>query len=184
MNAKLKSLSRCSTVLMLLPLASCVTNYQAPTSGATASLYIRAHSLQGHKYLISTFDEANTCTGKKQITSGEGPTPQMATLLRAGVPVTLAVNGTKNNSSCGHYLSFTPVRGAVYFFQSTVDETGCKSIVYQVENQQFRLPPDLLSRQPKADSCAPMSTAKKVSTLLENNKKPSLDDFKDLLKGQ
>ncbi|MFZ6768372.1 hypothetical protein ACO0LM_15015 [Undibacterium sp. Di26W] len=169
-------------VSMLISACGTAPSYVAPSGAATAKLLFKADALQSFAYSLSIYDDAVNCTGPRVVAAGQGSNSNLTTSIKTGALLTTRFIGGGNGKVCQVIESFQPVSGHIYQLQGKLDEQGCSVIVYDISNPNApQIEQSLLRRQPKNQMCEPLSSAKRVTAVVN---KPSLDDFKDLLPGK
>lgn len=165
-------------------LAGCVTTapYVAPANGPTARLLLRSHNLLPGKYVIDTFDDAQRCSGPRNITEAASGKIDSATSIRADQPVSLRIQ-CSINGRWGHYVvTFDAKSGHKYDVEPFSDKDFCGMVVFNATSGERVLEPSArrrgLTSYIEGGLCA---SAESYPVISKRSDQPKLDDLRDLL---
>lgn len=166
-----------------LLMTACMTPYQAPNAGDTANLVFKPNVLQERQYGLIIYGSPGACTDPMGVFSGRGPNNVGHTTIQANTLSTLEFNGGQKASSCSVIVSFYPKAGHTYQLDGVVNEVGCTMSMSDITNPNYPQPESTLLLRPMIRGfCAPLSQARNIGGQI--NSRPTLNDFKDLLRTQ
>ncbi len=177
-----------------LLLAGCATQAPAPlpahmppTAGPQANLLVEVLNTDD-RYVVSTFEEAGSCSGRLQIAAGTQRDPErMSTRIAAGRVQTLAVyfEAPNQRQGCEVLVSFEPHSGKTYVMRNARDTHACTLSVREVDAAGDRLPVRIVQRERRGshwpdNACTRMTTAA-LESAASGDGPGSIDDYRDLL---
>jgi hypothetical protein len=119
-------------------LTACASSYQAPTSGATATLTLRSPLGAGRAGLL--YADAQ-CSRSQFLAT---PEPGERAVIAAGKPIWLKQSfntvGLQFGRYCEALVTFVPRENATYAVDFTMDAAGCASHVMRIEPSGNEIP--------------------------------------------
>lgn len=160
--------------------------YAPPAAGAEAALLVRVVQ-SGSRYVVSTFQQPVSCSGRRQIAAGSEREPErVSTRLAAGRLQTLAAyfESADHRRACEVILSFEPAKGHTYLMRNTLEGNQCVAELAEVGANARAVP--TLQRQRRGlnlaqDACQPLTTTALPGTARPQSGAGSLEDYRDLL---
>lgn len=111
--------------------------YVPPSSGPVATVLLRVNHLGG-RYTVSTYEQAATCSQRRQLLSGSVPQPErQQRVLAANRLQTLSFMHVRDDrQSCQVIRSFEPRAGKTYLMRSTASKDGCTLEIIDATNPE------------------------------------------------
>lgn len=159
--------------------------YQAPTSGPTAKLIVRASIGPVTKFKIVSYSNAQNCTGGELVASeASGANESLTALLKAGQMSTLSFQAAVGSAHCEVTASFLPRAGHAYALSAAERGGRCGLVIDDITSGKVA-EPTYVPRTAQGGGCAVHPGLEQAMLArVPASKKPagkSLDDFKALL---
>jgi len=184
-SARVKSLAALSMVAVAASLAACVTAHVAPTEGPVARFVVRTKTANRTMAMLELYDDAQTCKGGRKIWGNNDGASDALTNIRAGVLTTLNYSESTELQRCDVRISFFPKSGRAYLLDSYTGARCNLRLMDVTDRENPRMEPAVQRNKKSSYACEPLDAglvAKMAASSVPG--KPSLDDFKNLLRAE
>jgi len=136
--------------------------YVGPADGPTAKLVMRGSVAAGERYGIFIFDDAEKCTGLRNVGSGDSTHHPTTTTLGANRIATVEfVLAKPNRSFCTVQWSFTPLAGKTYLVRGGTLDKGCTARIFDAsDGDNIKVEQAALRRNPGVAHCLPLAQSR------------------------
>lgn len=162
--------ARLRAIAPVLILAACAqpvatTPYVPPAPAqASARLLMRNALESADSYEVAVFDNAETCSGRERVGTGNQTVNPKSTTIAAGRWQTVEVVVSKpNRTVCRIRWSFTPATGRSYLVSTASRTGGCSMMILDATNPDaLRIEPSLRRRNAGNNLCVAIAQSKAI----------------------
>ena len=137
--------------------ACAMAPYVEPKSGKTAEMLVRIVPAHGTLFYLSTYDDAQSCSGEKQMIGDSNRINVSKFILAADKLVTLRYVETQGNANCSMRFSFMAKSDHIYVLDGATKPGRCTAKLLDGTSLQQLVPVPIANRNADDNRCPGMN---------------------------